>query len=116
MLQVVAFSKYLNESWFVVISTIRVSTYIWLPNWRSKENKAREYETKFTASTYGLGQITIPTHTSTVQRMNGKCLLFYLRPVRVFVRLVESFLITFDVKFIYFRGFCPVMFPGPHVL
>ena len=33
MLQVVAFSKYLNESWFVVISTctIHVSTYILLP-------------------------------------------------------------------------------------
>ena len=42
---------------------------------------------------------------STVQRMNGKCLLFYLRHVRVFVRSVESFLITFDVKFIYFLGF-----------
>ena len=53
-----------------------------------------------TASTYGLGQITIPTHTSTVQRMNGKCLLFYLRPVGVFVRSVESFLINSDVKFI----------------
>ena len=69
-----------------------------------------------TASTYGLGQITIPIRTSTVQRMNGKCLLFYLRPVGVFVRSVESFLITFDVKFIYFRSFCHVMFPGPHVL
>ena len=32
-----------------------------------------------------------------------------LRPVGIFVHLVESFLITFDVKFIYFRGFCPVM-------
>ena len=42
--------------------------------------------------------------------------LFYLRPVGVFVRSVESFLITFDVKFIYFRGFCPVMFPASHVL
>ena len=69
-----------------------------------------------TANRYGLGQITAPAHTSTVQRTNGKCLLFYLRPVGVFVRSVESFLITFDVMFIYFRDFCVVMFPGSHVL
>ena len=54
---------------------------------------------------YGLGQITIPTLTSIVQRMNGKCLLFYLRPVGVFVRSVESFLITFDVQFYIFPWF-----------
>ena len=40
--------------------------------------------------------------------------LFDLRPV--FVRSIESFLITSKVYFLYFRGFCVVMFPGSHVL